>query len=289
MLERPNDNPELYNDNNLDLWKTTNYETVKKNEMNIIREYYDVSDLHQMIPHLDKHLLRNADITLKDYIMGNNKYFVFTCPKRLVYNKSKEYTAEFYFPELDSEEILNNCRDDKTTPIYTNGHFDSDTKLLHKLYKMQMEYMGEFPYTNDYGFTETYLMWKTNGFFTRLFDNYGMDIHIKIGDFSEVDYGFDSNKTTNVISYDDADILFGTNRRSRSIDSMNITAFEGDEDMNEPTTTSVDNTQQTDNNDSNNDNETLRDKDGTKVEIFGSANLSDAQVRKLLDNGIFLL
>ena len=70
---------------------------------------------------------------------------------------------------------------------------------------------------------------------------------------------------------------------------MNITAFEGDEDMNESTTTSVNNTQQTNNNDSNNDNETLRDKDGTKVEIFGSANLSDAQVRKLLDNGIFLL
>ena len=289
MLDRPNDNPELYNDNNLDLWKTTNYETVKKNEMNIIREYYDVSDLHQMIPHLDKHLLRNADITLEDYIIGNNKYFVFTCPKRLVYNKSKEYTAEFYFPELDSEEILNNCRDDKTTPIYTNGHFDSDTKLLHKLYKMQMEYMGEFPYTNDYGFTETYLMWKTNGFFTRLFENYGMNIHIKIGDFSEVDYGFDSNKTTNVITYDDADTLFSTNRRSRSIDSMNITAFEGDEDMNESTTTSVNNTQQTSNNDSNNDNETLRDKDGTKVEIFGSAKLSDAKVRELLDNGIFLL
>ena len=93
MLDRPNDNPELYNDNNLDLWKTTNYETVKKNEMNIIREYYDVSDLHQMIPHLDKHLLRNADITFEDYIIGNNKYFIFTCPKRLVYNKSKEYTA----------------------------------------------------------------------------------------------------------------------------------------------------------------------------------------------------
>jgi hypothetical protein len=132
-------------------------------------------------------------------------------------------------------------------------------------------------------------MWKTNGFFTRLFENYGMDIHIKIGDFSEVDYGFDSNKTTNVITYDDADILFNTNRRSRSIDSMNITAFEGDEeDMNE-STTSVNNTQQTSNNDSNNDNETLRDKDGTKVEIFGSANLSDAKVRELLDNGIFLL
>jgi hypothetical protein len=116
-----------------------------------------------------------------------------------------------------------------------------------------------------------------------------MDIHIKIGDFSEVDYGFDSNKTTNVITYDDADTLFNTNRRSRSIDSMNITAFEGDEeDMNE-STTSVNNTQQTNNNDSNNDNETLRDKDGTKVEIFGSANLSDAKVRELLDNGIFLL
>ena len=41
-----------------------------------------------------------------------------------------------------------------------------------------MELMDEFEYTNKYGYTETYVMWKTNGFFTRKYDDYKFKMSI---------------------------------------------------------------------------------------------------------------
>lgn len=149
------------------------------------REYLGYTgerDLPSIIDRLDKYLIRTPNIKLNDYIIGNNNYFVFACPKRLVYDTYKYY-AEFYFPDPNGEDIVAHCRDDKTTPVYTDGVLDSKSKLLTKLYDMHMEYMGECLYTNEYGFREAYMVWKTNGFFTRLFENYGIDIRIKIGNF----------------------------------------------------------------------------------------------------------
>lgn len=298
MVDHPVDNPELYNDRNVNRWKSNGYETIEKNPMNTIREYYDVADLHQMLDHLDKHLLRSADIKLNDYIIGNNKYFVFTCPKRLVYNGSKSNNVEFFFPELDSEDILANCRDDKTTPLYTNGRYDKLTKSLHKLYKMQMDYMGEFKYTNKFGYTEPYLMWKTNGFFTRLFENYGMDIHIKIGDYSEVGYGFDSNSSSNTINYN-TNSLFGSTTprrflRNASVDSMSAANNPEEEtDMTNTTTKTINKTINVGGTKVVGETKTIpADKTNVEpmnIEILGDSKVSDKQFREMLDKGIFLI
>ena len=40
---------------------------------------------------------------------------------------------------------------------------------------MEMIYLGEFIYTNSSGYTELYSIWRSNGYFTRLFDKYKFD------------------------------------------------------------------------------------------------------------------
>ena len=42
-----------------------------------------------------------------------------------------------------------------------------------------MIYIGDFRYTNPNGYTETYCVWKSNGFFTRLFNDYGVNISVR--------------------------------------------------------------------------------------------------------------
>ena len=44
---------------------------------------------------------------------------------------------------------------------------------------MKMNILTEFNYTNDYNYTEPYVVFCSNGFFTRLFDNTGFDINVK--------------------------------------------------------------------------------------------------------------
>lgn len=150
--------------------------------------YYNESNLSALIRRLDKHLLDSADVQLKNYVIGNNNYFVYAAPKRLLYHRTGKQMIEFYLPDPNNEDIVAHCRDEHTTPIYTDGLWD-EFNLLNKLYEMNMEYMGEFEFTNDYGYTETYMAWKTNGFFTRLFEDYGIDIHVKINDPDFIDFG----------------------------------------------------------------------------------------------------
>ena len=152
-----------------------------------IRRYFDESDLPMIISRLDKHLLNKSNIKIKNYWIGNEKYFVFACPKRLVYENGWQNMSQFFFPDLNSEEMIKHMKsDDKSRPLYTSGVIDPKTKLFQKLDSMEMEYMGECFFTNQYGYTEPYMVWKTNGYFTRLFENYGIDISIKIGDYKKV-------------------------------------------------------------------------------------------------------
>lgn len=158
----------------------TNYYDPSK-PMNI-RRYLSEKDLPDIIRNrLDKHLVREPNIRINDYIIGNNKYFLFACPKRLVYDDNNHYHAAFYFPDLNSEEMTRYFRDDKTTPVYTNGKIDPETGSFVKLDFMRMIYIGETEYTNDYGVTERYMVWRTNGFFTRLYENHGITMHFDIG------------------------------------------------------------------------------------------------------------
>ena len=313
LLDRIIDNKPLYN-NEAELEAMYNrYGMVWKDKMNTLREYYDESDIPDIIRRLDKHLLRSSDIYIDDYVIGNNKYFIFACPKRLVTNDSINYTSEFYFPDIKSDDVRAHCRDDRTTPVYTNGRFDEKNKNLVELENMGMIYMGEADYTNDYGYTERYMMWRTNGFFTRLFENYPMDIHIKIGEkFDRVGFGGDDNGTTvkydengNIVNpYQDIlDLAEKTRQEKENNDEddgdagsngngmLGTTSYIGRTDRTgfNRSIGVMNNTENDVNNNSNgNTEENSNANEG--VEIMDSESNKDAsKVRRLLDQGIFLI
>ena len=294
LLDHEIDNPELYNKEPFDVWHTTG-DTMKRRDYNTIREYYDQSDLHQLMEHLEKHLMHTVDIKLNNYIIGNNKYFVFACAKDALYIDHQPQYAEFSFPDIKSEDILANCRDDKTSPIYTNGQYVKETKLLKEIKEMKMEYMGEFPYTNQHGYTTTYVMWKTNGFFTRLFDNYGFNIHIKVGDLDNVNFRINNKTSTSVISYTENNNISSEVIPKRKKLSLNIpkSTQEEDENMDNNSVDTIPDRDEIINDaiinelDNNTDNE-------LGVELIDSLSsskdkLTDKQIRELLDMGIYLI
>jgi len=160
-----------------------------------IRYYYNEDNLPALIRNLDKYLVPEpAYIDIKDYEIGNYNYFVFACPKRLVYDDYHMLT-DFRFPDPYSDEIGEHCFEDSNMPIYTNGikadvteeqltsAGNNKSALYSIIRQMKMEYMGECMFTNNYGYSERYMVWRTNGYFTRLIDNYGIDIGIKIGNY----------------------------------------------------------------------------------------------------------
>jgi hypothetical protein len=118
---------------------------------------------------------------LDNYVIGNNNYFIYACPRRLAFDNDGTRLIEFIMPDPKSDDIKNHCRDDYAIPIYTTGNLN-DSNLLEDLDSMKMVYMGEFKYTNHSGYTEWYCMWRSNGFFTRLFDEYGFRINIRYKD-----------------------------------------------------------------------------------------------------------
>lgn len=139
--------------------------------------FTDSSHLPTVFKSLTKVLKNTPDIKLYDYILGSNTYFVYAAPKRLVYNEDGSLAINFTVPDIHSREIIDYGKDDHTTPIYTNGEFD-DQNCLIKLDKFEMNIIDEFEYTNMYGYTETYVVWKSNGFFTRAYDDYKFKITV---------------------------------------------------------------------------------------------------------------
>ena len=148
-------------------------------EYPVVDEYKLPTDLQRMFNILTPKYQLSPELDLEDYVIGNNNYFVYACPKRLAYSKDNELQIEFIMPDPRSDDIKINCRDDKATPIYTTGNWSIfDHNLLEPLEVMRMIYLGEFEFTNNSGYTETYCVWRSNGFFTRLFENY--KFHIKV-------------------------------------------------------------------------------------------------------------
>ena len=91
-------------------------------------------------------------------------------------------------PDLQSDKIQEYMREDGYTPvIYTDGTFDEKDHSMTRLQSMSMVYVGEFEYTNRYGYEEMYTMWRSNGFFSRRFDDFGLDFHVKDTAIEEVD------------------------------------------------------------------------------------------------------
>ena len=150
------------------------------NDTNIeLNEYYNIDDLSRLMTTLDRVYQDTVTLPFDKYVIGSNNYFVYACPKRLAYDKNGRNIIHFNMPDVNDPDVIEYGQDDHTTPIYTNGEFDKYDNTLIKLDECKMEFMGEFEYTNPSGYTETYVMWKTNGFFTRKYDDYEFNMSIK--------------------------------------------------------------------------------------------------------------
>lgn len=134
--------------------------------------------LEDMIPVLNKSLQETCKLSLTDYVIGCNNYFVYVAPKRYVYNANGKLNIGFFLPDLTNE-LLEDNMDEHTTPIYTDGTFDPKNNTLTKLYDMKMVFLGEFEYTNEYGYSEQYVAFRTNGFFTRKYDATKFNIYVR--------------------------------------------------------------------------------------------------------------
>ena len=121
----------------------------------------------------------SPELYLEDYVIGNNNYFVYACPKRLAYSKDNKLLIEFIMPDPRSDDIKA-MYNDEATPIYTTGNWSIfDHNLLEPLEVMRMIYLGEFEFENNSGYVENYCIWRSNGFFTKSFENYKFDIKIR--------------------------------------------------------------------------------------------------------------
>ena len=261
--------------------------------------YYNENDLSTIIRRLDKHLCRNTNIKLNDYVIGNNNYFLFACPTRYVYNNKWEWIAEFFFPDPNGEDIVAHCRDDKTTPVYTDGNFDHLNNTLIKLYEMKMEFMGECVFTNDFGYTERYCVWKTNGFFTRLFDNYGFDITIRTGNYSDLVINYINTKESN--QYTMINYIDGIEEIEQETDVSNMETTHNAEPVHTTTVSTTDTANTVVTREMPNDRSipdvslektntrTIHSTSNAPVTMFGNSNVSDAKAKELLDKGIFLI
>lgn len=163
-------------------------QNIAKIDLDIKSNTLDNTNLQTVFKLLNRSLQSSPEIILDNYVIGNNNYFVYACPKRLAYN-NEEFLLEFILPDPHSEDIIKNCRDDKTTPIYTSGNWDIvHHNLLEPLKTMEMISLGEYKYTNSSGYAEVYCLWRSNGFFTRLFENYRFHIEVRYKDGSKA-YG----------------------------------------------------------------------------------------------------
>lgn len=144
-----------------------------------LNEYYSKDDLTRLMRTLNRVYQDTVTLAFETYKIGSNNYFIYACPKRLAYDENGRSLIRFTMPDINDPDVVAYGKDDHTAPIYTNGEFDEYENTLIRLDECKMEFMDEFEYTNPSGYTETYVMWKTNGFFTRKYDDYEFKMSIK--------------------------------------------------------------------------------------------------------------
>lgn len=150
-------------------------------------EYLDEGDLPELMKTLNRVYQDTPTLNFDKYKIGSNNYFVYAAPKRLAFDANGKSLIRFVMPDLNDKDLIGYGKDDHTTPIYTDGYWD-EQNCLNKLDECKMVYMGEFEYTNPSGYTEPYVIWKTNGFFTRKYDDYEFDMKIvSENDFVDVE------------------------------------------------------------------------------------------------------
>ena len=187
-----------------------------------ITEYHTKEDLARLLSTLNCTLQDTVTLDFNKYKVGSNNYFVYACPKRLAYDENGRKLVEFNMPDINSNEVKDYGRDDHTMPIYTNGEF-TDQNTLVKLDECVMDFMEEFEYTNPSGYTETYVIWKSNGFFTRKYDDYEFEMSIKnvdeeLNNFNDLTTGTESIRIVNTASLTGEDI----NNSTTMINTLSI-------------------------------------------------------------------
>lgn len=185
-----------------------------------IPSYTVEDDLQHVLPRLDYTLQNTVEMDLKDYIIGANNYFLFAAPKRLVYDENGYIKIEFVLPDVTSEEIRNYRLDEHTLPVYTDGSFNESNQLV-ELDKMEMNYLGEFMYTNAYGYSELYMVWKSNGFFTRRFEDY--KFHIRVRDTSIIEDTIQTEFDYDETIIEDSTITDDSSINTTSINGVDVT------------------------------------------------------------------
>ena len=141
---------------------------------------------------LNKVIQPRRDLTLDKYVIGNNKRFVYAVPKEYACDEDGTLLLTFFLPDINSPEVINANMDDKSTPIYTDGVVSSNVSDysdgtensyeggLRELNAFTMQqFKNNVIYTNQYGYQEEYMIFISNGYFTRLYDNIGFDIKVK--------------------------------------------------------------------------------------------------------------
>ena len=129
-------------------------------------------------PRLNKLLTKDvSNIELNNYIVGDNKYFVVMIPTEMVFSNDGENIIKFQLPDVNDFELVKSRWDEHTDPVYTSGNFTDENKL-EELDAMRMINLGTFKYTNEYGYTIEYNVWRSNGFYTRRYSDVAFNYRI---------------------------------------------------------------------------------------------------------------
>ena len=116
--------------------------------------------------------------TSANYTMPNNKYFIFALPTRLA---KKDGKLNFLFT-IDN---IDDFKSKNGEALYlTDGTYDNENDIdpflgnLKKLDKYRMEEFAETDFTNKFGYTEKYTIFKTNGFFVNIKEELSFDCYV---------------------------------------------------------------------------------------------------------------
>jgi len=137
---------------------------------------YNEYQLKLIRSYLNKYLHDGIELDI-NYPMGNYNYFVVALPKKECFNKYNERKIRWITQDFD-ERLKNNTYVDINTPLYTSGRYNVDN-TLQSLDEMHMIYLGDYNNVTDYGIEQEYSVWATDGFFTKIYEDFPINIQIK--------------------------------------------------------------------------------------------------------------
>ena len=142
--------------------------------------YTKRSDLKYMLWNLNSVIQPSPELVLDKYVIGNDNYFVYACPERLAF-KGNMPLLEFILPNINDVDIMSMIaiNDNESNPAIYVDNIDAESDETKEINSMNMIYLGEFIFTNASGYSEIYCAWRTNGYFTRLLENYKFYIEVR--------------------------------------------------------------------------------------------------------------